>query len=114
MRAIRRTSQKTHSGRTIYGNQCPATKARTDLSTIAPRVTVCNSGQPPIAAHWWPRRWALSWAPLRSRRQSQIDHGDRGREIMIRSVAFSKAVVAGAISALAWEVVARLLIWFGV
>src|SRR5688500_1443487 len=114
MRAIRRTSQKTHTGRTTCGNQCPATTARMDPSTIEPSVTVCNFGQPPIAGHWWPRRWALSWAPSRSRRRSQIDSGDRGSEIMIRRVAFSKAVLAGATGALAWEVVARLLIWFGV
>src|SRR5829696_2500626 len=33
---------------------------------------------------------------------------------MLRRVAFAKAVVAGAAGALAWEVVARLLIWSGV
>lgn len=33
---------------------------------------------------------------------------------MIRRVAFAKAVFAGAMGALAWEVAARLLIWFGV
>jgi beta-glucosidase/6-phospho-beta-glucosidase/beta-galactosidase len=33
---------------------------------------------------------------------------------MIRRVAFTKAVMAGAVGALAWEVVARLLIWSGI
>ena len=32
---------------------------------------------------------------------------------MIRSVAYSKAVLAGMASAVAWEVAARLLIWAG-
>ncbi len=33
---------------------------------------------------------------------------------MIRSVAYSKAVLAGMAGAIAWEIVARLLIWAGV
>jgi hypothetical protein len=33
---------------------------------------------------------------------------------MIRSVAYLKAVLAGMAGAIAWEVVARLLIWAGV
>ena len=33
---------------------------------------------------------------------------------MIRSVAYSKAVLAGMAGATAWEIVARLLIWAGV
>src|SRR5688572_6922272 len=33
---------------------------------------------------------------------------------MIRRVAFAKAALAGGTGALAWEVVARLLIWFGI
>jgi hypothetical protein len=33
---------------------------------------------------------------------------------MIRSVAYSKAILAGMAGALAWEIVTRLLIWAGV
>ena len=42
------------------------------------------------------------------------DHAETVGHAMIRSVAYAKAVLAGMAGAIAWEVVARMLIWSGV